>query len=103
LSFEQSAVDYYSPSRQIRLDAGLQYAHEFRALKFRQDLRKRLSMGYLLGTDRDGVVYHHPTVNLTLDFANGLALVARGDWIQSDVYTERSFSIGMTVTPGGRR
>ncbi|HEX5069567.1 MAG TPA: tetratricopeptide repeat protein, partial [Vicinamibacterales bacterium] len=99
LSFQRSSDAYYSPSRQIRIDAGLQYTQNFRTPGFAQDLSKRLTMGYLVGTDRDGVVYQHPTLKLTCEFTNGLALVAQGDWIRSSVYNERSISVHFTVTP----
>jgi hypothetical protein len=83
----------------LRIDAGLQYTHDFLTPRFAQDFNKRLTMGYLVGTDRDGVIYQHPTVQLTCEFANGLALVAKGDWIRSDVYNERSMSVHFMLTP----
>jgi tetratricopeptide (TPR) repeat protein len=97
-NFAQSATSYYSPAHQLRVDAGAQYSHDFRSPGFREDVHKTLTAGYLLGTDSQGVLYQHPTVNLTFDFANGLALVARGDWIQSSVYRERSFAVQFKVT-----
>jgi tetratricopeptide (TPR) repeat protein len=103
LNFQDASPDYYSPAHQVRVDAGLQYTHDFRVPKFRQDIRKSVTLGYLAGTDRDGVFYQHPTVNATFGFANGLALVFRGDWIRSDVYNEQSVSLHITATPGARR
>jgi hypothetical protein len=90
LSYRQSAADYYSPARQLRLDAGLEYAQAFSTPKFRGDREQVLAFGYLIGTDIDGVVYHHPSVRLTLEFARGLAIDARANWIRSDVYNETS-------------
>lgn len=96
-NFAEAATNYYSPAHQLRLDAGAQYAHDFRAPGFRDDAHKTLTAGYLVGTDSQGVLYQHPTVNLTFDFANGLALVARGDWIQSSVYRERAFAVQFKI------
>jgi tetratricopeptide (TPR) repeat protein len=97
LAYRASAADYYAPARHLRLDAGLEYAHAFSTPKFRGDREQSLAFGYLVGTDEDGVVYQHPSLRLTLEFARGLAIDARANWIRSTVYNETSAYVGIRI------
>ena len=104
LSYRTSSADYYSPAQLLRLDVGVEYAHEFRAPKFRGDRQHVVAGGYLIGVDGDGTRYHHPSMRLQIEFARGLAIDARAGWIRSEVYNETSLFIGLRIeTHGGRR
>jgi len=97
-----SSADYFSPSRQIRADGGLQYTYEFSTPRFQNDRHQTLSFGYLVGLDDSGETYHHPMMNLSLEFARGLSIDARANLIRSDVYRETSIFLGMTLKPRAR-
>jgi uncharacterized protein YqeY len=47
-----------------------------------------------VGLDDNGETYHHPMMNLALEFARGLSIDARANWIRSDVYRETSIFVG---------
>jgi hypothetical protein len=96
LSFADSSAVYYSPALQVRVDAGLQYTHELRVARFRGDRTSAISGAYLIGTDRTGAIYHHPSLQVSLELANGLAVDARADWVSSPVYAGRSFVISVS-------
>jgi tetratricopeptide (TPR) repeat protein len=102
LAYRVSSLEYFSPSRQIRVDGGLQYTHEFSTPRFRNDRQQTLSFGYLVGLDDDGETYHHPMMNLAIEFARGLSIDARANLIRSDVYRETSVFVGMTIKPRAR-
>ena len=102
LRYRTSSPDYFSPSGQIRADGGLQYTHEFSTPRFRNDRQQTLSFGYLIGFDDDGETYHHPMMNLAIEFARGLSIDARANWIRSDVYRETSVFVGMTFKARAR-
>jgi hypothetical protein len=101
LSFRDAAVLYYSPEAQVRIDAGAQYTYDFRLPRFRGDRINAITGGYLIGTDRDGVIYHHPTVRASLEFARGLSFEARADWIRSSVYNDRTITFGISIGGSG--
>ena len=102
LRYRTSSPEYFSPSRQIRADGGLQYTHEFSKPRFQNDRQQTLSFGYLVGLDDNNETYHHPMMNLALEFARGLCIDARANWIRSDVYRETSIFVGMTLKPRAR-
>ncbi len=102
LAYSQTVTGYFSPDRQIRVDAGLQYAHQFSMPRFRGDRQQMLAASYLVGVDDLGTTYHHPMVTLTLEFAAGISLDARANWIRSDVYRETSVFLGITMRPRAR-
>jgi len=103
LAYRRPSASYYAPSRQLRIDAGMQYSYEFRVPHFSGDRRNALEIGYLIGADVNGVIYQHPSLHLALEFARGIALDARAEWVRSDVYTERSASVGLTIVTARRR
>jgi len=98
LGYKSPSPDYFSPSGQIRADLGLEYTHSFRPAQFRGDRQQTLTAGYLIGTDNDGVAYHHPMVRLSLEIARGLAFDASANWIRSSVYNETSAFVGLRLT-----
>jgi tetratricopeptide (TPR) repeat protein len=98
LRYQSASPDYFSPSRQLRVDLGVEYTHAFRAPQFRGDRQQTITAGYLVGTDNDGEVYHHPLARLSFEIARGLALDAQANWIRSDVYRETSAFIGLRLT-----
>jgi tetratricopeptide (TPR) repeat protein len=102
LRYRTSSSQYFSPSRQIRADGGLQYTHEFSTPRFRTDRQQTFSFGYLAGLDDRGEIYHHPMMNLAVEFARGFSIDARASWIRSDVYRETSVFVGMTLTSRAR-
>jgi hypothetical protein len=67
------------------------------APRFRSDRRKTISGGYLVGTDDDGVIYHHPSFRFDVEFANGLVLDARADVIRSSVYRDTRLTIDLRL------
>jgi hypothetical protein len=95
LRYGHASADYFSPAAQFRIDAGVQYEHVMLAPRFRSDRRKTLSAGYLIGTDHDGVVYHHPSIGLDVEFANGLALDARAEVVRSSVYRDQRLILSL--------
>jgi len=97
LSYRSSSADYFSPARQVRLDAGLSYSHAFTTPRFRGDREQSVSASYLIGVDNQGATYHHPTVRLSFEFAPGLAIDAHVDWIRSAVYHETSAFVGLRI------
>lgn len=101
LLFRDPSPLYYSPAAQIRIDVGAQYSHDFRVPRFRGDRINAVTGAYLIGTDRDGVIYHHPTVRVSLELAHGLAFEARADWIRSTVYNDRTITFGMSIGGSG--
>ena len=102
LRYRDSSPEYFSPSRQVRVDGGLQYTHEFSTPRFRNDRQQTFSFGYLAGLDDRGETYHHPMMNLAVEFARGLSIDARASWIRSDVYRETSVFVGVTLKPRAR-
>jgi tetratricopeptide (TPR) repeat protein len=98
LRYQSASPDYFSPSGQIRVDLGAEYTHAFRGPQFRGDRQQTITAGYLVGTDNDGEVYHHPLARLSFEIARGLAIDAQANWIRSDVYRETSAFIGLRVT-----
>ena len=98
LKYQSASPDYFSPSGQVRVDLGLEYTHAFRRAQFRGDRQTTLTAGYLVGTDNDGEVYHHPLARLSFEIARGLAFDAQASWIRSDVYRETSAFVGLRVT-----
>ena len=67
LRYQSASPDYFSPSGQVRVDLGLEYTHQFRAPQFRGDRQQTMTAGYLIGTDNDGEVYHHPLARLSFE------------------------------------
>ena len=61
-----------------------------------------LAVAYLAGLDDRGETYHHPMMNLAIEFARGFSIDARASWIRSDVYRETSAFVGMTLKPRAR-
>jgi tetratricopeptide (TPR) repeat protein len=98
LRYRSASSDYFSPSGQIRVDVGVEYTHAFRPPQFRGDRQQTLTAGYLIGTDNDGEVYHHPLARLSFEIARGLAIDAQANWIRSDVYRETSAFVGLRLT-----
>lgn len=98
LRYQAVSPDYFSPSRQMRVDLGAEYTHTFRAPQFRGDRQQTITAGYLVGTDNDGEVYHHPLARLSFEIARGVALDAQANWIRSDVYRETSAFVGLRLT-----
>jgi tetratricopeptide (TPR) repeat protein len=97
LSFREASPFYYSPHAQIRLDVGAQYTHDFRLPQFQGDRINAVTGAYLIGADRDGVIYHHPSLRAAFELARGLAFELRADWIRSAVYNDRSVSFGVRI------
>jgi tetratricopeptide (TPR) repeat protein len=102
LGYRARSAGYFAPRHQLRADAGLEYTRQFSTPRFRGDRQRWVSVGYLLGTDDEGTTYHHPLVHATMEFANGLALEARGDWIRSRVYRETSIFVGLRIAAATR-
>jgi thioredoxin-like negative regulator of GroEL len=103
LSFGYQTADYYSPSGQNRIDAGLQYEHVLFKPRFRSDRRKTITTGYMIGTDNDGVLYQHPLIALDVEFANGLVLYGRAELIRSSVYRDNRFSVNLRLQDAFRQ
>lgn len=101
LSFREPSPLYYSPQSQIRLDVGAQYTHDLRLQRFRGDRVNAITGAYLIGTDRDGIIYHHPSLRASFELGNGLAFETRADWIRSAVYNDRSLSFGLAFRSAG--
>ena len=100
LKYQSASPDYFSPSGQVRVDLGAEYTHAFRAPQFRGDRQATITAGYLVGTDNDGEVYHHPLARVSFEIARGLAIDAQANWIRSDVYRETSAFVGLRLTGG---
>ncbi|HVQ41240.1 MAG TPA: tetratricopeptide repeat protein [Vicinamibacterales bacterium] len=98
LRYQSSSPDYFSPSGQVRVDLGVEYTHAFRAPQFRGDRQQTFTAGYLIGTDNDGEVYHHPLARLSFEIGRGVAIDGQANWIRSDVYRETSAFVGLRLT-----
>jgi len=102
LSYRRTSSAYFAPSRLLRLDAGLQYAHRFSQPRFQGDRVGELVASYLVGTDDRGTRYQQPSMRLALEISRGLVVDAHAGWIRAATYNETSISIGLRITGGGR-
>ena len=100
LAFGEARAAYFSPARFLRLDTGLEYVHALARPRFQGDRQGELAVGYLVGTDNRGTLYQHPLMRLAVELRPGLALEARGGWIRSSTYDERSLVVGLRL--GGK-
>ena len=100
LAFGDERAAYFSPAQFLRLDAGLEYVRPLARPRFQGDRQGEFALGYLIGTDNRGIVYQHPLMRLAVDLRPGVALEARGGWIRSSTYDERSFVVGLRL--GGK-
>jgi tetratricopeptide (TPR) repeat protein len=97
LSYRSAAADYFTPSSFLHVDAGLEYAYAFSRPRFRGDRDNSVAVSYLFGTDSRGTRYLHPSVRLSLEVVDGLALDARAGWIRSADYDETTFMVALRV------
>jgi hypothetical protein len=97
LGFGEERAAYFSPARFLRLDAGLEYVRALRRPRFQGDRKGEFAVGYLVGTDDRGILYQHPMIRLGMDLRPGLAVEARGGWIHSSTYKERSVVVNLRV------
>ena len=93
---------YFSPGQFFRLDSGFEYARTLRRPRFRDDRHDQTAIGYLVGTDSRGVLYHHPSARLALEIARGIAIEAKADWIRSSTYRESAFTVSARFFGLGR-
>jgi hypothetical protein len=100
LAFDGARAAYFSPARFLRLDAGLEYVHWLARPRFQGDRQGEFAVAYLVGTDNRGTLYQHPLMRLAVDLRLGVALEARGGWIRSSTYDERSVVVGLRL--GGK-
>jgi hypothetical protein len=102
LTFGDARAPYFSPARFLRLDAGLEYVHPLARPRFQGDRQSEFAVGYLVGTDSRGILYQHPMMRLGVEMRAGVALEARGGWIRSSTYDERSLVVGLRLGGKGR-
>jgi tetratricopeptide (TPR) repeat protein len=97
LAFGDARAAYFSPARFVRLDAGLEYVSPLARPRFQGDRQGEFAVGYLVGTDDRGTLYQHPMMRLAVEVRPGIAVEARGGWIHSSTYDERSLVLGLRL------
>ena len=100
LAFGETRTAYFSPAHFLRLDAGFEYVQALKQPRFQGDRQGEFAVGYLVGTDHRGTLYQHPLMRVAIDLRAGFALEARGGWIRSSAYDERSLVVGLRL--GGK-
>jgi hypothetical protein len=99
-AFAERAADYFSPDRYLRLDAGLEHTWRWSQPRFRGDRQDFIGAGYLIGTDNDGRLYHHPSVRMSWELTRGALFDARADAVRSSVYKDHIFTVSLRVGGG---
>jgi hypothetical protein len=97
LSYRTTAPGYFSPARQLRVDAGLHYTQAVGRPRFRNDRRRAVTGGLLIGTDERGILYLHPSLDASWELMPGLEAAVGGNWIRSSVYDETAVSISIRL------
>ena len=96
-AFDEPRVDYFSPRSFARVDAGMEWSWWLWQPRFHGDRDRRLSASYLLGTDSNGILYHHQTLRLVFELPAGLAVETGASWIRSEVYRETEAHVGVRI------
>jgi tetratricopeptide (TPR) repeat protein len=100
LDYEKAVDLYFSPRQFLRVDGGVEYAHLFSQPRFRGDRMNQVAVGYLIGTDSNGVIYQHPSLRLGWEMSPSLAISVRADVIRSRSYNEQSVLVSMHLIGG---
>jgi hypothetical protein len=90
---------YFSPASFTRADVGLEWRRWLSRPRFRDDRERSLTASYAFGVDSRAYVYHHPAARLAFELRRGVALEARGSWLESPAY--RSTDVSVSVRLGG--
>ena len=97
VGYDEPRADYFSPASFVRADIGFEWSWWLDRPRFRADRERRLAIGYLIGTDSDAVIYHHPSARLLFELPAGMAFEAGVSWIRSEVYQETNAHVGVRV------
>ena len=89
---------YFSPSRFVRVDAGLEYTHLVEKPRFGGDRQKSLQVSFLEGTDNHGVLYYRPSVAAGLELSRRFTINGTASMIRSTTYQDSVVAVDIRVT-----
>ena len=97
IRYARSSPVYFSPSRFIKVDGGVEYTHLFEGATSAGQRQRRLQLAFLEGADNQGVLYHQPRVSLGLGLSRWFFLNSTASMTRSATYRDSSFTIDIGV------
>lgn len=98
LQYAKASSFYFSPSRFLRVDGGLEYTHLMEKPRFGGDRQKSLQVSFMEGTDNHGVLYHHPSVAAGLELSRRFTINGTASMIRSSTYQDSVVAVDIRVT-----
>ena len=89
---------YFSPSRFVRVDGGLEYTHLVEKPRFGGDRQKSLQVSFMEGTDNHGVLYHHPSVAAGIELSRRFTINGTASMLRSATYQDSVVAVDIRVT-----
>lgn len=96
-SFARTVAGYFSPSRFVKVDGGVEYTHLFEGGRGPGEPVRRLQVAFLEGADNRGVLYHQPRLSLGLGLSRWFFVNSTASMTRSSTYRDSSFTIDIGV------
>jgi hypothetical protein len=96
MSWRRSDARYFSPAAFVRVNGGAEWRRWVHTPRFRDDRKDQVAVGYLLGSDNRGAIYHQPRARLSFELGS-VSFDASGSWIVSPVFRAAEFGLALRV------